>query len=67
MKEGQSSASSLGVKHNGHVLGNTIVGKNCLHVTQYHLDCVSLEQVPAKWVCEVCEVSGRVRAKRTRK
>ncbi|KAF8156524.1 hypothetical protein B0H34DRAFT_709473 [Crassisporium funariophilum] len=25
----------------------------------YHLQCVSLEQIPRNWVCEACEASGR--------
>ncbi|KAF8170588.1 hypothetical protein BJ912DRAFT_933163 [Pholiota molesta] len=34
----------------------------------YHLSCVELEQAPRNWVCEACEVSGRVKGgKRLRK
>jgi len=35
---------------------------NNLHIVQYHLNCVGLEQPPTKWVCEACEASGQVRA-----
>ena len=29
--------------------------------TQYHLQCVELEQEPRNWVCVACEASGRGR------
>ena len=35
-------------------------------VLQYHLECIALEQAPAKWICEACEASGPSRAKRPR-
>jgi hypothetical protein len=31
---------------------------NNLPVIQYHLQCLELEQAPARWVCEHCEASG---------
>ena len=32
-------------------------------VIQYHLQCLELEQAPARWVCKACEASGEVQAK----
>ncbi|KAF8964491.1 hypothetical protein BDZ97DRAFT_1660123 [Flammula alnicola] len=56
----------------GKVLGPSDFGvieckaKGC-ETRWYHLECISLEQIPQKWVCETCEGSGGGRGgKRTR-
>ena len=38
-----------------------------LHILQYHLECIALEQAPTKWICDACEASGPARAKCPRK
>ena len=37
------------------------------HISEYHLECIVLQQAPTKWICEACEASRPARAKRPRK
>ena len=32
------------------------------HISQYHLQFISLKQAPVKWICEACEASGPAQA-----
>jgi hypothetical protein len=53
----QFSVSKLDVKLNGYALFSYNELKFVhLHVVQYHLQCIALEQAPAKCVCKACEV-----------
>jgi len=60
----QFSVSKLDVKLNGYALFSYDELKFVhLHVVQYHLQCIALEQAPTKWVCEACEASGGAQEK----
>ena len=50
----------MGTFYSGHTEGKTVTYTLNIY---YHLDCVALEQAPAKWVCEACDASGTARAK----
>ena len=57
------TALMLSVKQVCNLLIRGDVLKCGLHVLQYHLECIALEQAPTKWICEACEASGPVQAK----
>ena len=45
-----------------------IVLNNLFQLCKYHVECIGVDQMPRKWICTACEVSGEGQvAKRLRK